>query len=289
LRVTNGSGAVVQALDYYPYGATRVDTKSGGYGGEKCKYAGTESDTVSGLNYMMARYQSPTRGQFVSEDPTFWSQRQNLENPQSLNSYSYANDNPINLSDPNGLAATVTQKIQVLQAQVAILQGIVGLYQSGSTQQANTAFAACQTAFGVSGQWNGSIANSRPNPTGGTMQVPNITSQLNRDMQAHASDSRVGNPLYFRDKVKSGGDWDLKNTPQYSSKIIRSGLFIAAKPSDLMHLEIFITDMLAPRRGGTSYLAPVHNYFFSKLEQYKLKVSHNGRTQTSMETIRWIR
>ena len=38
----------------------------------------------------------------MSEDPVFWSTKQNLENPQSLNSYSYGNGNPITNKDPNG-------------------------------------------------------------------------------------------------------------------------------------------------------------------------------------------
>jgi len=66
-----GSRFVSETLDYYPYRSQRIDSNNGGYGGEKCKYDGTEYDSVSGLNYMMARYQSPTRGQFLSEDPTF--------------------------------------------------------------------------------------------------------------------------------------------------------------------------------------------------------------------------
>jgi hypothetical protein len=40
---TNASGTVIESLDYYPYGSTRIDTKSGGYGGEKRKYAGNAS------------------------------------------------------------------------------------------------------------------------------------------------------------------------------------------------------------------------------------------------------
>jgi hypothetical protein len=146
-----------------------------------------------------------------------------LNNPQSLNSYSYANDNPITNSDPDGLVATIAQKIQVLQAQVKILQGIISLYLGGSTQQANTTLSAYQTAFGGSGQngpqqGSGSIATWRSNATGGSLQMPNITTSLDRDMQIHASDPWIVDPFYFRDKVKNGGDWDLKNTAQYSTK-----------------------------------------------------------------------
>ena len=52
-----------------------------------------------------ARYYSSAQGQFLSEDPVFLGNpsQQNLQDPQSLNSYSYANDNPIVKSDPNGL------------------------------------------------------------------------------------------------------------------------------------------------------------------------------------------
>ncbi len=41
---------------------------------------------------------------FISEDPIFLGQNQNLTDPQSLNAYSYASDNPITKSDPGGLS-----------------------------------------------------------------------------------------------------------------------------------------------------------------------------------------
>jgi RHS repeat-associated protein len=69
--VTNASGTVVETLDYFPYGGARTDYKVGTYDGEKNKYAGTQYDSLSSLNYMQARYRSPGRGQFLSEDPSF--------------------------------------------------------------------------------------------------------------------------------------------------------------------------------------------------------------------------
>ena len=53
---------------------------------------------------MNARYQDPVRGQFISEDPIFLGQpkQQNLQDPQSLNAYSYSENNPIVKSDPSG-------------------------------------------------------------------------------------------------------------------------------------------------------------------------------------------
>jgi RHS repeat-associated protein len=97
------SESVVESLDYYPYGGQRIDSKTN-YGGVRNKYAGTVYDPLSRLNYMQARYQNSARGQFVSEDPVFLGDptQQDLTDPQSLNSYSYANDNPITKSDPTG-------------------------------------------------------------------------------------------------------------------------------------------------------------------------------------------
>src|SRR5882672_636875 len=53
---------------------------------------------------MQARYQNSSRGKFISEDPVFLGDpsQQMLTDPQSLNSYSYANDNPTTKSDPTG-------------------------------------------------------------------------------------------------------------------------------------------------------------------------------------------
>jgi RHS repeat-associated protein len=58
-----------------------------------------------------ARYYESARGQFITQDPVFWeiglSQdgKNALSNPQALNSYGYANDNPITNKDPNGRQA----------------------------------------------------------------------------------------------------------------------------------------------------------------------------------------
>ena len=101
------SESVVEGLDYYPYGGIRIDTTTN-YGGVRNKYAGTVNDTLSGLNYMQARYQNSSRGQFISEDPVFWEVGQSdtgraiLKDPQVLNSYSYAANNPITGKDADG-------------------------------------------------------------------------------------------------------------------------------------------------------------------------------------------
>ena len=58
---------------------------------------------------MQARYQNPAIGRFVSQDPSFLNigvDRKNdyiqLSQPQKLNSYSYVENNPISMKDPDG-------------------------------------------------------------------------------------------------------------------------------------------------------------------------------------------
>src|SRR6266516_6998712 len=70
-----------------------------------------EIDTGVVHALLNARYYESARGQFISQDPVFWEigltqdGKNALANPQALNSYGYANDNPIVSKDPNGRKA----------------------------------------------------------------------------------------------------------------------------------------------------------------------------------------
>jgi RHS repeat-associated protein len=116
--VSDSAGALAQTLDYYPFGAQRLS--SGTYNEER-QYIGQIYDTDTRLDYLNARYYEGGRGQFLSEDPAHLSvgdaerikhiTGQELEtylaNPQLLNSYSYAVNNPIRHSDPTGNATYI--------------------------------------------------------------------------------------------------------------------------------------------------------------------------------------
>jgi RHS repeat-associated protein len=67
--VTDANQNLVQTLDYYPYGGTRISNSTST--NEKRKFIGQFSDD-SGLSYLNARYYDSARGQFVSQDPVFW-------------------------------------------------------------------------------------------------------------------------------------------------------------------------------------------------------------------------
>ena len=86
-------------------------------------YIGQYLDEATNLDYLNARYYDSARGQFLSQDPVFWEdpKKQDLRNPQSLNSYAYANDNPITGSNLTG-GQTVNSAVNlVLQAFALIL------------------------------------------------------------------------------------------------------------------------------------------------------------------------
>jgi YD repeat-containing protein len=63
--VTNASGTVVQTLDCYPYGATRISTKTGEAQTRQESASGNFADQ-SGLDYLNARYYNAGQGHSMS-------------------------------------------------------------------------------------------------------------------------------------------------------------------------------------------------------------------------------
>ena len=103
---TDADGQTVQELNYTSFGEVTEDTLSGS--GEHRQYIGEAYDPESELSYLNARYYQGSRGQFLGIDPVFRNigiddrTQSAMRDPQSLNSYSYAKNNPISLKDPNG-------------------------------------------------------------------------------------------------------------------------------------------------------------------------------------------
>ncbi|MCS0639222.1 polymorphic toxin-type HINT domain-containing protein [Streptomyces sp. LP05-1] len=80
-----------------PFGAPR-GPKPTAWPDDKA-FLGAPADTTTGLTHIGAREYDPATGQFLSVDPLL-----TLDQHQSLNGYSYANNTPVTLSDPSGLA-----------------------------------------------------------------------------------------------------------------------------------------------------------------------------------------
>lgn len=100
-KTVDTNAAIVSTLDYYPYGGHRIDT-----GGTPDRtYIGEKYDPETGYNYLNARYTDNGRGQFLSQDPVFWTtekQKEQLADPQLWNSYSYSRNNPVMYKDQEG-------------------------------------------------------------------------------------------------------------------------------------------------------------------------------------------
>jgi RHS repeat-associated protein len=96
--ITESNGTVCYDADFTPYGQELTHTNN-------CpstynyKFTGYERDTETQLDYAFARYYNSRLGRFMSADPMDGS----LGNPQSLNRYAYAVNNPANFIDPLGL------------------------------------------------------------------------------------------------------------------------------------------------------------------------------------------
>jgi len=109
--ITTGSGTgqtpgqLCYDADFTPYGQEMQHTER--LQTTACpsnyRFTGYEYDSETGLNYAFARYYSPRLGRFLSTDPLGG----NVGDLQSLNRYSYTENDPGNLTDPLGLVASV--------------------------------------------------------------------------------------------------------------------------------------------------------------------------------------
>ena len=86
---------------FYPWGETRGSMNPQ----DNWSYATYWRDSISGLDYANNRYYSNAYGRFMTDDPS--AQNWDPSNPQSWNTYAYANGDPINNNDPSGLDVDV--------------------------------------------------------------------------------------------------------------------------------------------------------------------------------------
>jgi RHS repeat-associated protein len=85
--------------DFYPFGGERVISTGTA---THYKFTAKERDSESGLDNFGARYDSSNLGRFMSPDPLGILSGETTS-PQSLNLYSYVQNNPVNAVDPDGL------------------------------------------------------------------------------------------------------------------------------------------------------------------------------------------
>lgn len=141
---TNSSGYVNARRDFLPFGEELYAGLAGRNTNQKYssnaddtrkKFATYQRDVETGLDFAQSRYYSTMHGRFTSPDefkggpdelfdfeedasdnPTFYA---DLENPQSLNKYQYAYNNPYKFNDPEGHCPVCLAGVAALAAILA--------------------------------------------------------------------------------------------------------------------------------------------------------------------------
>jgi RHS repeat-associated protein len=137
----------------------------------RSRCTGKERDTESGNDYFGARYYGSSLGRFMTPD---WAAKPtnvpyaSFGNPQSLNLYSYVNNNPTTTRDPDGHVAGVDDAAEALVFTAAVFTTAVVIYESQPQNQRNFAEATSQaftnTVDTVKSWFQSSPKQSQSNP-----------------------------------------------------------------------------------------------------------------------------
>jgi RHS repeat-associated protein len=97
---TTANAPAWQLRTYTPYGDTGVHWQINNpqLPGNNQRFLNQYHDTTTDLAYLNARYYNPKTRLFTQPDPL-----RQINRPQATNAYSYAHNNPNNLTDPTGL------------------------------------------------------------------------------------------------------------------------------------------------------------------------------------------
>lgn len=186
----------------------------------------------------------------------FWSLQQNLSDPQSLNSYSYANNNPINRSDASGkvsVSATLSAISSILTRISSMLTSLLsGLSSGGSQNRSNdTASPSGSTSL------QPTITNISTSPAKTTTWDPVTDRQIKR------LDSRVRQPATnFINNTESQLGVQLRVTDSYRSieeqnKIYNSGVRPAVPGGLSYHNYGRAVDVAVVENGEVTYDKPI--------------------------------
>jgi RHS repeat-associated protein len=149
--ITNSTGVEISRHTYFPFGE---EANPPAQDPEQRKFTGHERDsngvgTSDDVDYMHARYCSPTLGRFLSADPRGGTPAE----PQSFNRFTYGLNNPIRFVDPNGEAPVDIGSVTGRSARAEEFAGSVAAEFSRNTARSllNTAkgFANAITGLGL--------------------------------------------------------------------------------------------------------------------------------------------
>jgi len=97
VRGVNGGGTTTR--NYYPFGEEIGGPLQGD--ASQYKFASTYRDSATGLDYAVNRYYASGTGRFLT--PDYYTRSASADSPQTFNRYNYAGNDPVNMTDPDGL------------------------------------------------------------------------------------------------------------------------------------------------------------------------------------------
>lgn len=220
--ITNGSGTVIENTSYSPYGEIIS-------GGQKTRYSytGQEYDSVLGdYDYKARRYEA-SLARFLQPDVLL----SNVYNPQSLNRYSYALNNPYKYYDKSGFTPQTPENwLQFGVGLMDLVQGVVitvaGIgYVAGTGGIGAIAGGAVAVAYGSVRGASGieaakSAWNNEEEPTPLTQTIAaDIACKVGVDPEQAKNTMRVIDTLVDLDMLLKGYAEDLFNPKLKKSQV----------------------------------------------------------------------
>jgi RHS repeat-associated protein len=134
--ITDANGAQVQYCEYTPYGTFARNELANPQTGKPVNhyFTGKELDNT-GLYFYAWRYYDPTIGRYCQPDTII----PEPYNPQTLNRYSYCDNNPLNYTDPSGHFAIFAA---IIGAIIGAITGAISAAAAGGDIWKGAAFGA---------------------------------------------------------------------------------------------------------------------------------------------------
>ena len=145
--LTDGTGALKEVIEYEPFGTESRHDRYGSSAEVALYYfTGQRKDDETGLYFYNARYYDPVLGRFIQADTIV----QSPSNPQTLNRYTYCNNNPVNYTDPDGHFWFIPLIIAAIKGAIvgAIIGGAVAAATGGNIGQGFATGAIGGAIFG---------------------------------------------------------------------------------------------------------------------------------------------
>jgi RHS repeat-associated protein len=172
--ITSSTGTIEQDMDYSPYGGVVFGSSADHY-----LFNGKEYDSETLFYNFGARYYSGAQGRFLTPD---WAAKPTtvpyavFGDPQSLNLYSFVENNPINRADADGHQQGV---------------GCSNGYQGGRCVPLDRGDTACQTSSCGTQTWTGAGTYSDQNTAGVVSTTETDTQKFNADGSLNSTTATI--------------------------------------------------------------------------------------------------